>query len=162
MTRHSGGKFLKMGLAAATALLAISAPARPHTHIEPDGETISWYPKDCCHEGDCRPIARISLAPQGLWMTTTDGFTVFIGPQDKRRPSLDLRWHVCMTIDEVDNITPKINCIFEPPAARAPNAIDEARPAHRLGTKNGRAVGRAGTRARNAKLWHQGASLDRI
>ena len=161
MTRHSGGKFLKKGIAAATAMFAISAPARPHTHVEPDGGTISWCPKECCHEGDCRPIARITPAPQGLWMTTTDGFTVFIGPQDKRRPSHDLRWHVCVTIDEVDNITPRINCIFEPPQARAPNPIAESGKAHRFGAKNGTAIGRTRARARNAKFWHQRASLHR-
>jgi hypothetical protein len=99
---------------AAAAIMAFPAPAAPHTHIEPDGTAVTWYPRECCNDGDCRPVVRIEQVPDGLWMTLEDGYVVQIGPKDKRRRSLDARWHICLTIDGVDNITPIIHCIFEP------------------------------------------------
>src|SRR5204862_40648 len=88
---------------------------------DPDGHQVDWYPRECCHEGDCRPVASIAPDSQGLWMTLVDGYTVFVGPRDNRRPSLDTRWHVCVGVDDVDNITPRITCIFEPGNAQAPS-----------------------------------------
>ena len=92
-----------------------SIPVRPHTHVEADGGQISWYPKECCNDGDCKPVASIKPAHHGLWMTTVDGYTVLIGPYDKRRPSRDTRWHICVGEDDIDNLTPRITCVFEPP-----------------------------------------------
>ena len=156
MTRQSPRQSLKIGLVATTALFAISAPAKPHTHVEADGTTISWYPKECCHEGDCRPIAQISPAPQGLWMTTTDGFTVLIGPQDKRRPSRDLRWHVCVGVDDVDNITPRITCIFEPPQVRIPDAIGGTKEAHSIRQREFAQLDVLEQELNRLHTWHQG------
>jgi len=48
-------------------------------------------------------------------MTTVDGLTVLVGPSDRRRPSLDQRWHICMGPGEMDDSGPQIYCIFEPP-----------------------------------------------
>jgi hypothetical protein len=95
--------------------LAGVIPARPHTHVDPDGQQISWYPTECCHARDCRPVTVIKSAPNGLWMTTVDGLTVLVGPGDRRRPSLDQRWHICMGPGEMDDSGPQIYCIFEPP-----------------------------------------------
>src|SRR5436190_14604091 len=75
--RHSW----KMVLLAAP-LFAFTAPAKPHTHVDPDGQQVSWYPRECCHEGDCRPVVSIAPDPSGLWMTLMDGYTVFVGPRD--------------------------------------------------------------------------------
>ena len=97
------------------AILAGVIPARPHTHVDPDGQLVSWYPIECCHGHDCRPVATIKSAPHGLWMTTVDGFTVLVGPGNQRRPSLDQRWHICMGPGDMDDIHPQIFCIFEPP-----------------------------------------------
>jgi hypothetical protein len=94
-------------------MLLASPPARSHIHTEADGPTVSWYPHDCCHDGDCRPVARVWHAPNGLWMETVDGKTVLIGPKEKRQSSKDMRWHICIAPDDTD--TPKIRCIFEPP-----------------------------------------------
>ena len=105
----------RFALATALAATSLVSPAVPHTHVGPGGSRISWYPKECCHEGDCRPIVNISRAPNGLWMTTVGGHTVLVGPEQQRRISKDMRWHICIGPDDVDNQTPRITCIFEPP-----------------------------------------------
>jgi hypothetical protein len=81
--------------------------------VEADGTTVSWYPQECCHQGDCRPVVQVRRGPAGLWMTTSDGLTVLVGPRDARRASRDMRWHVCIALDDTE--TQKIRCIFEPP-----------------------------------------------
>jgi hypothetical protein len=102
-------------LTALIAGLAGVIPARPHTYVDPDGHQISWYPSECCHNRDCRPVASIRRARNGLWMTTADGFTVLIGPNEPRRPSKDMRWHLCVGPGDMDDAGPQIYCIFEPP-----------------------------------------------
>lgn len=98
------------------ALLALSAPASPHKHVDPDGGIVAWYPKECCHDHDCRPVATIRRASQGLWMTTVDGQTVLVGVDEQRRPSRDMRWHICLSEDLDHNTV--IQCVFEPPSAK--------------------------------------------
>jgi len=90
-------------------------PGWTHTHVGSDGKQVSWYPFECCHGRDCRPVATIKSAPNGLWMTTVDGLTVLVGPGNRRRPSLDNRWHICIGPGEMDDAGPQIFCIFEPP-----------------------------------------------
>jgi hypothetical protein len=102
--------------AASAALLLASSSANSHIHTERDGSTVSWYPHDCCSDGDCRPVAKIWGAPHGLWMETVDGQTVLVGPGDKRRPSKDMRWHICIHFD-TDQQLLEIRCIFELPNA---------------------------------------------
>jgi hypothetical protein len=102
--------------ATAAFLLAVPLSAKSHTRVSPDGATVSWYPKECCHDRDCRPVASIKPTPDGLWMSTTDGFTVLIGPNQSHRPSQDMRWHICVGEDNVDPAgTEAIVCVFEPP-----------------------------------------------
>jgi len=120
--RHKAWKMVVL----AAPLFALAAPAKPHTHVDPDGQQVSWYPRECCHEGDCRPVVSITPDSQGLWMTLMDGYTVFVAPRDNRRPSLDTRWHVCVGVDDVDNITPKITCIFEPGNVKAASLARKA------------------------------------
>jgi hypothetical protein len=65
--------------------------------------------------GRCRG-PRVQSARNGLWLTTVDGFTVLIGPNQVRRPSQDTRWHVCLGGDDLDpSATETITCVFEPP-----------------------------------------------
>ena len=107
---------LRAVLFTAVTILVIEAfPAHAHTQVGPDGQQVTWYPFECCHGRDCRPIATIKSAPNGLWMTTVDGLTVLVGPSDRRRPSLDQRWHICMGPGEMDDSGPQVYCIFEPP-----------------------------------------------
>jgi hypothetical protein len=103
-------------VSAICALLALPAPAKTHIHVDPDGNTVAWYPKECCHDRDCRPVATIRIAPHGLWMTTVDGFTVLVGTNHERRPSLDMRWHICVSEDLDHNRV--VQCVFEPPSAK--------------------------------------------
>jgi hypothetical protein len=91
----------------------LSRSVESHTHHDADGATVSWYPHECCHQGDCRPVVRVQRGPAGLWMTTSDGLTVLVGPRDARRASRDMRWHVCVAPDDTE--TQKIRCVFEPP-----------------------------------------------
>jgi hypothetical protein len=87
--------------------------AKAHTHNSEDGTTVSWYPNECCNDGDCRPVAMVQPAGEGLWVTTVDGLTLLVGPNDHRRVSQDMRWHVCIAADDTNTL--RIRCIFEPP-----------------------------------------------
>lgn len=96
---------------ASLALASTSIPVGAHVYADEDGATVSWYPAECCHERDCRPVTSIKVAPHGLWMTTVDGLTILIGHAEKRRPSRDMRWHICIGPDDIDM---QVFCIFEP------------------------------------------------
>jgi hypothetical protein len=97
------------------ALIA-SIPGKAHTHIDPDGSAISWYPIECCDNGDCRPVASIEPTSKGLLMTTVDGYRLIVGETQTRRPSRDNRWHVCLGEDVAEeNNPPHVRCVFEPP-----------------------------------------------
>ena len=100
---------------ACVAMLLALPSGQSHTPIDPDGSTVSWYPHECCHDGDYQPVVSVQSAVNGLWMRTADGQTVLVGPRDARRSSKDMRWHVCIAPDETD--TPKIRCVFEPPSS---------------------------------------------
>jgi len=45
-------------------------------------------------------------------MTTDNGETVLVGPQDEHRRSLDTRWHVCLAKDLNGGLV--LQCVFEP------------------------------------------------
>jgi hypothetical protein len=47
-------------------------------------------------------------------MTTVSGQTVLIGPNEARRPSRDMRWHICIGADAYWDMV--VQCIFEPPS----------------------------------------------
>lgn len=102
-----------VGFCAWMVLVSLSQDARSHVHVLPDGTAVKWYPQECCHDHDCRPVATVRSAPEGLWMTTVDGQTVLIGRNEARRPSQDMRWHVCLGADA--HRDPVVQCIFEPP-----------------------------------------------
>lgn len=99
----------------AALVLAVlpAGSALPHTHADANGRPVSWYPHECCHDGDCRPVVNVRRAPHGLWLTTIDGNTVLVGPDDRRLPSADARWHICINAD-IELQTDKIVCVFEP------------------------------------------------
>jgi hypothetical protein len=105
----------RVSLLAMMAGLATYSPVSAHVHHSADGGSVRWYPRECCHDGDCHPVSRIQPAAEGLLMTTEDGFTFLVNPRNLRRPSLDSHWHVCVTFDELNN--PAVLCIFEPPSS---------------------------------------------
>jgi hypothetical protein len=94
----------------AAGCVATLSSALAHVHHDTDGSSVTWYPSDCCHEGDCHPVSRIQNLPAGLLMTTEDGTTLLVSSRKARRPSLDSRWHVCFGSHEVHDVL----CIFEP------------------------------------------------
>jgi hypothetical protein len=89
---------------------AALSSAVAHVHHDADGSSVSWYPSDCCHDGDCHPVSRIQNLPAGLLMTTEDGTTLLVSSLKARRPSHDSRWHICFGSHEVHDVL----CIFEP------------------------------------------------
>ncbi|MDX2203176.1 MAG: hypothetical protein NW223_10525 [Hyphomicrobiaceae bacterium] len=93
-------------------LVAAVHPAAPHTHADPDGRIVDWYPLECCHGRDCRPVAKIEEKRNLFWMTTTDGLTIAVDPNQPRRLSRDERWHVCIAADDSDQTV--VRCVFEP------------------------------------------------
>lgn len=109
-----GSRGVAAAICGALSIAVTADVARPHSHKNADGTVTSWYPHECCHDGDCRPVARLVRAPQGLWLTTVDGYTILIGPNDRRRPSRDMRWHVCINSD-IEATADTIRCVFEPP-----------------------------------------------
>ena len=68
----------------AAALMLVSGAANAH----------SWYPKECCHDKDCRPIpcAELTVTANGdvMWK----GVFYFSSPM--LRDSLDGQCHVCV------------------------------------------------------------------
>jgi len=93
------------------ACVAAISSAFAHVHHSSDGSTVSWYPRECCSDGDCHPVSRIRAWSDGLLMTTEDGTTLFVSASNSRRPSRDSRWHVCFGAHE----NPAVLCVFEPP-----------------------------------------------
>jgi len=88
------------------------SPASSHVHRAADGTAVSWYPNECCNDGDCRPVVSMWVKDQRIWLTTEDGITLPLNPNQSRKPSLDNRWHLCVSFDE-RNI-PFVRCVFEP------------------------------------------------
>lgn len=107
-------KFRGLVVAALVLTVIPSLPASPHTHVDRDGTKVSWYPRDCCNDGDCQPAVSVRLDGEELWFMTADGRTVGARADKPRRTSLDMRWHICMTTDGDETLD--IHCIFEPPS----------------------------------------------
>lgn len=85
-------------------MYAISTQA--HIHVSPDGTTVRWYPRECCNEGDCRPVkhklvygangvvTHVRMLVQGKWETYAIGRTL---------PSKDKNAHWCgVVVDYID------------------------------------------------------------
>jgi hypothetical protein len=94
--------------------------------VDPDGKTVTWYPHDCCHDKDCQPVTTVRQTPEGLWMTMPDGTTVLVDVEEPRRPSRDMRWHICLAPGAHRDVV--VQCLFEPP-----NTSLSRRSAHRNG-----------------------------
>jgi hypothetical protein len=50
--------------AAVLALSALAGPAASRTHANKGGSTASWYPHECCHDSDCRPVTNVAHTTQ--------------------------------------------------------------------------------------------------
>jgi hypothetical protein len=112
---HACGFRITLRVALATLLVLLPAiPAEAHEHVNADGSRVSWYPKECCNDGDCRPVAIIQRAKKGLWLTTVDGYTILVGDDETLRASKDTQWHVCLGPLDVISHAPMITCIFAP------------------------------------------------
>jgi len=102
------------GFCALVLALTISAQLTiAHVHHDADGRAVTWYPRDCCGEGDCKPVAEVQRVGAGLWLKTADGLAMFVDPQEPRHHSKDSRWHICVRFDyEAQAFV--LHCIFEP------------------------------------------------
>jgi hypothetical protein len=100
-----------------TPLLMLSviglSSAAAHVHRSEDRSMVSWYPKECCRDGDCRPVTRVQKQQDGFLLTTEDGATLYVSSSSVRRYSLDNRWHVCFGAYEEHRVV----CVFEPGAS---------------------------------------------
>jgi hypothetical protein len=98
------------------ALFAIVISAQlslAHVHHDPDGKTVTWYPKDCCGDGDCNPVTEVQRVGAGIWLKTARGTTMFVDSKVPRQHSHDMRWHVCVRFDH-DAQMLVLHCVFEP------------------------------------------------
>src|SRR5262245_21010363 len=66
----------------AAALMLVSGAATAH----------SWYPKECCHDNDCRPVSCAELKVMTNGDVAWKGVLYFSAPM--RRESLDGQCHV--------------------------------------------------------------------
>jgi hypothetical protein len=102
----------RASLLAAFAVLSPFArlPALAHIHHGSNGENVSWYPADCCQNGDCQPVTRVRRSQGGLLLTGENGLTLFFSSQKPRLRSRDGLWHICVDASEI----PVVRCVFEP------------------------------------------------
>jgi hypothetical protein len=95
----------RLSILVAAGLLAGAGMVFPaHTH--------SWYPRECCSDGDCMPADGIERDARGdmqvivgrrrIWVP--DGFAV--------RPSADHQIHICFHVDDYKFLMPL--CLFMP------------------------------------------------
>jgi len=91
----------------AAALMLVSAAATAH----------SWYPKECCHDNDCRPVPCAELKYEGDLIIWKDEYHF---NREVVRPSPDQSCHIC--VREQQGFMPYILtfifpvCVFVPKA----------------------------------------------
>ena len=107
---HVGRLFFAPLAIALIGWIVCPSVSAAHVHIG-DGYTVDWYPVECCHNRDCRPVHRVEVVANGLILTTEEGARILVESHKLRRESLDHRWHVCYGSNE----NPHIECVFEPP-----------------------------------------------
>ena len=80
----------------------------------------SWYPKECCSDGDCAPVESISLFasavnPSTQLLVKSRHGTAILEGNFPVRESQDGRMHVCMRHSETDPFGDiSIACFFAP------------------------------------------------
>jgi len=94
-------------------IVLFSTMSQAHVHYDPDGNSVHWYPKSCCGNGDCQPATGVRQVGAGVWLQTADGSTVFVDSLQPRRRSQDLRWHICTRYDS-DTQSFILHCVFAP------------------------------------------------
>ena len=98
------------------AIGLFSTVSRAHVHYDAEGNSVNWYPKSCCGNGDCQPATKVRHVGAGVWLHTADGVTLFVDSLQPRRQSQDLRWHICTRYD-ADAQTVVLHCVFAPGGA---------------------------------------------
>jgi hypothetical protein len=84
----------KRRLVAIATALGVLATAPPSV---PDALAHSWYPRECCGDGDCAPADSVVHQDDGSWLVTAHGMVAVI-PRDypNWRRSPDAAVHVCI------------------------------------------------------------------
>ncbi len=106
---------LSILLAAGWAVALVSALAQS---VRP-ALAHSWYPHECCNDGDCAPVESATwVVPAGggrpqLRVSTKLG-TATVPDNLPRRPSHDGRMHACIIYDEFGEKS--VLCLFVPPS----------------------------------------------
>ena len=72
---------------ATTAGVVLAAPA---------ALAHSWYPHECCGEGDCAPAESVVQQDDGSWRVTAHGMVAVIPRDFHWRRSPDAAVHVCI------------------------------------------------------------------
>lgn len=73
----------------------------------------SWYPNECCSEGDCSPADALFIDSHGDTIVTA-GMSRLIVPHGFHfRPSPDNRIHICFSRSRTEDVTP-VYCVFVP------------------------------------------------
>jgi hypothetical protein len=93
------------------ALFFLPLTALAHDHVSRDGSVITWYDGSCCNNHDCAPVVDITPMMGGMFMKNEYGASAFIAHDTPRRPSKDMRWHIC--VNELNRLI----CVYEPPSA---------------------------------------------
>jgi hypothetical protein len=78
-----------------------------------------WYPRECCHDGDCAVVTELKYLSGGTLKVTTTRGTVEVSRDFPIRPSLDRNAHACLAYGEHDLPDGgwRLMCLFLPTGA---------------------------------------------
>lgn len=114
--RHSPPRICSSRAQRARAQRAVARNLLIAATLLPSGAAYahSWYPKDCCHDADCRPV------PCGELVQTRNGLVwrgVVIFNETQVKPSQDQFCHVCAKAQQ-STILPYLPlCVFVAPTS---------------------------------------------
>ncbi len=73
----------------------------------------SWYPHECCSDGDCSPADAVFVDAHGETIVITGMSRLVVPHGFPIRSSPDNRVHICFSRSNTEEVTP-IYCIFAP------------------------------------------------
>lgn len=73
--KHSSAPSNRLDCCMGLAEVSGTSSRRVFGNVDPDGGTVTWYPKKCCDDGDRRPVMHISPTLQGQRLTATPSWS---------------------------------------------------------------------------------------